>query len=290
MVAPAPYGEAVVIDLHAHSTVSDGTDPPAGLVAAAVRAGVDVVAITDHDTTAGWVEAEAAARELGIALVRGAEISAVADGISVHLLGYLYDPTDAKLLAVTERTRSARAERARRIVERISADHALTWDDVEAQAGPGATVGRPHIADALVARGLVVDRSEAFDTLLHGRSRYYVPYYAPDAEEAVRLIRAAGGVPVMAHPAASGRGRVVADRVIRRLADAGLAGLEVHHRDHTTADRERLTGLATSSGLLVTGSSDYHGTGKPNRLGENTTAPEVLEEIESRGAVPVIRP
>lgn len=279
----------MVIDLHTHSTVSDGTDSPRELISAAVRAGLDVVALTDHDTTGGWAEAEAAARELGIVLVRGAEISAVAEGISVHLLSYLHDPTDAALLAATERTRSARSERARRIVERISADHALTWADVEAQAGPGTTVGRPHIADALVARGHVADRTEAFATLLHGRSPYYVPYYAPDAEDAVRLILAAGGVPVMAHPAASGRGRVVADRVIRRLADAGLAGLEVHHRDHTPQERERLAALATSSGLLVTGSSDYHGRGKPNRLGENTTAPEVLDAIEARGAIPVLR-
>ncbi|MCU1432078.1 MAG: phosphatase [Actinotalea sp.] len=278
------------IDLHTHSVASDGTDEPAQLVAAAARAGLDVVALTDHDTTRGWSEAEGAAVAHGVGLVRGAEISCRSGGVSVHLLSYLHAPDDAGLLAECERTRTARRTRARDMVERLSADFALTWADVEEQTVTGTTVGRPHIADALVALGHVPDRSAAFASLLAVGSPYYVEHYAPDAVRAVALVRAAGGVPVMAHPAAAARGRVVAARVIEEMADAGLAGLEVHHRDHDAAQREHLLALAGRLGLLVTGSSDYHGEGKPNLLGENTTAPEVLDAIEAQGALPVIRP
>ena len=284
-----PYPWPVRIDLHTHSVASDGTDEPAQLVAAAALAGLDVVALTDHDSTRGWAEAERAALEHGVALVRGAEISCRTGGISVHVLSYLHDPDDAGLLAESERTRTARLTRAREMVERIAVDHPLTWADVEEQTVAGTTVGRPHIADALVERGHVTDRSAAFASLLAVGSPYYVEHYAPDAVRAVALIRAAGGVPVMAHPAAA-RGRIVADAVIEAMVGAGLAGLEVHHRDHDAHQRERLLRLAERLGLLVTGSSDYHGAGKPNLLGENTTAPEVLAELEARGRLPVIRP
>ncbi|MCL3859867.1 PHP domain-containing protein [Actinotalea sp. K2] len=277
------------IDLHTHSSASDGTDAPAHLVAQAALAGLDVVALTDHDTTRGWAEAAVASLELGVDLVRGAEISCRAAGVSVHLLSYLHDPESPGLLAEGERTREARLERAREMVERLSVDFALTWADVEEQSEPGTTIGRPHLADALVARGYVADRSAAFTSLLATGSPYYVPHYAPDAVRAVRLVRAAGGVPVMAHPAASVRGRVVPDSVIEEMAAAGLAGLEVHHRDHDDAQRAHMTELAHDLGLLITGSSDYHGEGKPNRLGENTTAPEVLEVIEAQGLLAVVR-
>jgi hypothetical protein len=180
-----------------------------------------------------------------------------------------------------ERTRTDRLSRARRMVERIAADYPLTWAEVAARVGPGATVGRPHIADAMVAKGLVADRDEAFASVLHSRGRYHVRHYAPDAERAVRLVRAAGGVPVMAHPLAARRGRTVSDAVIAELADAGLAGLEVDHRDHEPAEREHLRGLAAELGLLTTGASDYHGVGKVNRIGENLTRPETLERIEA---------
>ncbi len=277
----APRVAHVRIDLHVHSTASDGTQPPAAVVAEAVGAGLDAVALTDHDTTAGWAEATAAARELGIVLVPGAEISCQAGGISVHLLSYLHDPGEPELAAEMERTRTDRLSRARRMVERIAADYPLTWAEVAARVGPGATVGRPHIADAMVAKGLVGDRDEAFASVLHSRSRYHVRHYAPDAERAVRLVRAAGGVPVMAHPLAARRGRTVSDAVIAELADAGLAGLEVDHRDHEPAEREHLRGLAAELGLLTTGASDYHGVGKVNRIGENLTRPETLERIEA---------
>lgn len=278
------------IDLHTHSTASDGTEPPARVMAAAAAAGLDVVALTDHDTTAGWAEASDAARAHGITLVPGTEVSALSRGVSVHLLSYLQDPADPALADVLARTRAARLHRGRAIVERLSADYPITWADVLAQQAPGTVVGRPHIADALVALGLVPDRSAAFANLLSARGRYYVPYYAPEAAEAVAAIRAAGGVPVFAHPGADGRGRIVPDAVIADLAAAGLAGLEVHHRDHPPAQRERLTALAERLGLLVTGSSDYHGGGKPNRLGEHTTDPAVLTEIEFGGRTAVVRP
>ena len=273
----------VRIDLHAHSSVSDGTQPPAEVVASAAAAGLAVVALTDHDTTAGWSAAIEAAERLGVQLVPGMEVSCASSGISVHLLSYLHDPGFAGLLDEVELARDSREWRARQIVEKLSADVALTWDDVQAQLTEGATIGRPHIADALVARGIVANRDEAFATLLSGRGKYYVAHYAPDPVDAVRLVVQAGGVPVMAHPLARARGRVVDDEVIEAMADAGLAGLEVDHRDNDPQAREHLRALARRLGLLVTGSSDYHGDGKENRLGENTTDPDVLAEIIARG-------
>ena len=235
------------IDLHTHSTASDGTQPPAAVVAEAAATGLDVVALTDHDTTAGWPEASAAALREGVQLVPGAEISCQVNGISVHLLSYLHDPAEPELAAEMERTRSDRVTRARRMVDLIAVDHPLTWEEVSAGVEPGATIGRPHIADAMVAKGLVKDRDEAFATVLHSGSKYHVRHYAPDAQVAVRLVREAGGVPVMAHPLAARRGRVVTDAVIAALAAAGLAGLEVDHRDHDPAEREHLRVLAAGS-------------------------------------------
>jgi predicted metal-dependent phosphoesterase TrpH len=281
----------VRIDLHVHSTASDGTQPPAEVVAEAAAAGLDVVALTDHDTTAGWPEAAEAARRLGVVLVPGAEISCQAGGVSVHLLSYLHDPAETELVAEMERTRTDRLSRARRMVGLIAVDLPLTWEEVESRVEPGATVGRPHIADAMVAKGLVADRDEAFATVLHSGSRYHVRHYAPDAERAVRLVRRAGGVPVMAHPLAARRGRVVSDAVIAGLAAAGLAGLEVDHRDHDPAQREHLRALAARLGLLATGASDYHGTGKANRIGENLTSAETYQRIEAAATgAPVVRP
>jgi predicted metal-dependent phosphoesterase TrpH len=280
----------MLIDLHTHSHASDGTDSPGGLMRAAARSGIDVVALTDHDTVGGWQEASDAVGSTGVALVRGTEISTEAGGIGVHLLSYLHDPADAPLAAMFERSRGSRDQRARHMVERIAEDLPLTWEDVLAQAGDGATIGRPHIADALVARGYAPDRSAAFGTILRSGGRYYVRYWAPSTTDAIAAIRHAGGVPVMAHARASTRGRVVSSETIRGLAEAGLAGLEIDHPDHTPADREVLRELAAELGLLVTGSSDYHGTGKPNRLGACTTTPEVLAEVEARGRLPVLRP
>lgn len=271
------------IDLHTHSAVSDGTQAPADLVASAAAAGLDVVALTDHDTAAGWDEAREAGERLGVQVVPGTEVSCSTDGVSVHLLSYLHDPASPALADELDRARTSRETRARRIVERLGADVPISWEQVRAQVRDGATIGRPHIADALVAAGIVADRGAAFAGLLSSRGRYYVRHYAPEPVDAVRLVVAAGGVPVMAHPLARLRGRVVDDGVIEAMADAGLAGLEVDHRDNDPGAREHLRSLAARLGLLVTGSSDYHGAGKPNLIGENTTDPDVLTEILARG-------
>ena len=258
----------------------------------AQRAGLDVVGLTDHDTTRGWAAAAAAVQDTGVALVPGIEISCAADGISVHLLGYLIDPADAELLGELEHARASRVTRAQRIVDKLAPDTGLTWAQVQQQFGAQTTIGRPHIADALVAQGVVADRDEAFATYLRGGSKYHVSHYAPDPVRATELVRAAGGVPVMAHPFAASRGRVVQDEVIRNMAAAGLAGLEAHHRDHDQAQTDHAVALAGELDLFVTGSSDYHGTGKRNRLGENLTQPEVLARIEqqARSETRVVRP
>lgn len=272
------------IDLHTHSIRSDGTQSPAEVMSSARSAGLDVVALTDHDTTAGWGEAADAAAEVGIGLVRGIEISCAHEGISIHLLGYLQDPANPALLAEIQQARDSRRSRARRMVEALAEDLSLTYEDVLATAAPEASIGRPHIADALVTKGVVASRDEAFATLLHPRGPYYVSHYAPPPESVLRLLTAAGGVVVMAHPFAHRRGRVVGDEVIEGLADAGLAGLEVWHRDHDAAAIARGDALAARLGLLATGSSDYHGAGKLNRLGENTTSPAVLAQIVERAS------
>jgi predicted metal-dependent phosphoesterase TrpH len=276
------------IDLHTHSDVSDGTEPPAEVMAAAKAAGLDVVALTDHDSTAGWDEATLAAGELGITLVRGMELSARHGSITVHLLSYLHDPTYRPLLDVLARVKSARRERAQGMVERLAKDFPITWDQVAARAPSGGAVGRPQIADQLVALGVVPDRRAAFQHILHPRGPYYVRYWSIDAAAAVQLVRDAGGVPVFAHPGATGRQRVVGDHGIGQMADAGLAGLEIFHRDNPPEQRARLKALAERFGLLMTGSSDYHGTGKPNRLGENLTDEATLDAIADQGESPLV--
>ena len=276
------------IDLHTHSAVSDGTETPTQLVRAAVAAGLSTLAITDHDSTAGWQEAFTAAAGTGLTVIPGMELSTNYGPASVHVLAYLFDPNNGEVVAETARIRDGRLHRAEKIVERIAADYDLTWDDVLAEASDGTTLGRPHIADALVRKGHVPNRSAAFESILHWRGGYYEKYYAPSPLEGVRMIVGAGGVPVLAHPATHGRYRAMEDGVIRELADAGLFGLEVGHRDNTEDGKRWLTSLAKKFGLEITGSSDYHGEGKPNRLAENSTSPEVLEKLIARatGAAP----
>ena len=282
-----------VIDLHAHSTVSDGTDSPTELVEAAAAAGIDVLAITDHDTVGGWEEASLAARRTGTILVPGIEISCAFGRASIHLLGYLTDPADAGLMAELALARESRATRLERMVERMTADGIpLRYDEVLAQVAPGATAGRPHIADALIANGTIEHRDEAFHEWLADDSPYYVSHHAPHPVRAVELVRAAGGVPVVAHPFTRTRTRGADEALIEQLSAVGLAGIEAYHRDHGPEEVARAEALGERLGLLLTGSSDYHGDGKLNRLGENTTAPAVLEAIEagSSGVTPVVRP
>ncbi len=280
-------GEA---DLHTHSTVSDGTETPARVMEQAAAAGLWGIALTDHDSTSGWAEAAAAVPATGVALIPGMELSTRDGFMSVHMLAYLIDPLDMALLAETARIRESRMTRAEEIVRRIGRDYALSWDDVLAQTAEGTTIGRPHIADALVARGHVPTRSAAFAGILHPRSGYAQPHYAPDPLTGVRLIRAAGGVPVLAHPGTRGAERVIPPERLKRFADAGLFGLEVDHPENRDDAKPRLRELAQRFGLAVTGSSDYHGAGKPNRLGECRTAPEIVERIiaEGTGATPVV--
>ena len=269
----------MLIDLHTHSSASDGTETPAELVVAARAAGLDVVALTDHDTTAGWDDA-LAALPVGLTLVRGTEISCHAGGISLHLLAYLFDPTYAPLVEELAHAFDDRVPRAQAIVGKLAAaGHPITWEQVLARLEPGATVGRPHIADTLIANGVVPDRNAAFADLLHNDGPFFVDHYAVDPVRAVRLVREAGGVPVFAHPAASKRGRTVDESVIVELAEAGLAGIEVDHRDNPPEARVGLRTLAGELGLLVTGASDYHGSGKDNRLGECGTDPDVLAAL-----------
>ena len=282
----------MAIDLHTHSTASDGTEAPGVVVARAAAAGLGVVALTDHDTTLGWAEARDAARAHGLTLVPGIEVSCSRHHRSVHLLAYLPDPEHPALVAELARARESRDTRLDRMVALMAADGVpVTLEAVRAQVEEGATAGRPHIADALVAAGVVEHRDEAFARWLGNDSRYYVAHYAPDPVHAVEVVRAAGGVPVIAHPRSGTRGRGVTDALVEEMAEAGLAGLEVHHRDHSPDAVRLLTELAAGLDLLVTGSSDYHGDGKRNRLGEHTTSPEVLEAIEALATgTAVVRP
>jgi predicted metal-dependent phosphoesterase TrpH len=278
------------IDLHAHSTASDGTSTPAKLVAEAAGAGLDVVAITDHDTTAGW-DVAAAALPPGLRLVRGAELSCRWHGtepsIPLHLLAYLFDPGHAPLAAELARLRESRLRRGEAIVAMLRADGVeITWDEVRGYAA-GGSVGRPHIAQALIRAGLVGSTDAAFGRDWLG-GRYRLPKDDLDVFAALRLVRAAGGVAVFAHPRATRRGRVVPDELIADLAAAGLFGLEVEHDDQSERERAHLRGLAGELGLETTGSSDYHGRHKSVRLGAYTTAPAAYERIVAAGALAVL--
>lgn len=277
----------VRIDLHAHSTASDGTDTPAELVATAAAAGLDVVALTDHDTTAGWAEA-VDALPAGLRLIRGAEFSCVApDGrggqLSVHLLGYLFDPASEAITAEQVRLQAERRVRLHTMAQRMAADGFPVDPDVLLDGlPPHASAGRPHLARALVSAGVVDSVDEAFRRYLITGSPYYTGRTDIDVSAAIQMINAAGGVPVLAHALARSRGPVITFGVIAELAAEGLAGVEVDHPDHTADDRATLRDLAAGLGLLITGSSDYHGTNKTLYLGQETTDPEMLERIEEQ--------
>ncbi|MEU6401366.1 PHP domain-containing protein [Streptomyces sp. NPDC046985] len=286
------------IDLHTHSTASDGTDTPAELVRKAAAAGLDVVALTDHDTTRGHAEALAALPE-GLTLVTGAELSCRLDGVSMHMLAYLFDPEEPALLAERELVRDDRVPRAQGMIVKLNElGVPVTWEQVSRIAGDGS-VGRPHVASALVELGVVPTVGDAFtEQWLADGGRAHLPKHETDPFEAVRLVKAAGGVCVLAHPAAAQRGPTVSESAVAELAAAGLDGIEVDHVDHVDQvgpaehdprTRDRLRGLAADLGLLVTGSSDYHGSRKTVALGAFTTHPDVYGEITRRvtGAFPV---
>ena len=273
----------MIIDLHTHSTYSDGTDKPSELINKALAAGITIIGLTDHDSISGWQEAINSLRP-GISLVPGAEISCqTTDGISVHILGLLFDPSNSELMNALEKTRENRHGRMEKIIARINeAGIDITMNDVLEQLSDGATLGRPHLADALVKKGVVASRDEAFTQMLHNNSKYYVSHYSPTPEAAIALIKAAGGVSVIAHPMASHRGRTISLETFGSLIDSGLDGIEVDHRDHSPDEKQQLIALANGSNLVMTGASDYHGNGKLNSLGEYTTNPDQWERLEAR--------
>ena len=275
------------IDLHTHSSVSDGTETPAELMRTARTAGLDVVALTDHDTADGWTAARDARPE-GLTVVPGMELSCRwfpddQPPISVHLLAYLFDPDSPALSAERARLREERLSRGERIVDALAADgYPVTWAEI-VEASAGGVVGRPHVARALVQAGVVESVDAAFATLLHPRSPYYVSKADTDVRQGIALVRAAGGVPVFAHGLATKRGRVLDDAAVAAMAEAGLLGLEVDHPDHSESERAHMQGLAADLGLLTTGSSDYHGTNKTTPIGACTTDPGQFEALVAAG-------
>ena len=274
------------IDLHTHSNVSDGTQTPTELLEAAAAAGLDVIGLTDHDTTAGWDEGVAAAERFGVALVRGLEISTNHLGGGIHLLAYLPDPTSPSLLASLGKIINGRNSRVPAMLGKLrDLGYDIDIADVRRVGGQAAATGRPHVADALVSIGAVRDRDEAFATLLGPGLPAYVDRYAAPLIETIGLVTAAGGVSVIAHP--WGR-HGVENPSVEQLAgfkEAGLAGLEVDHNDHPPDVRERLRAVARDLDLIVTGSSDCHGLGKVGHdLGCNTTAPEEFDRLMEQAA------
>lgn len=257
-------------------------------MAAAVRAGLDVLALTDHDTVAGWDEAVQAAREEGLTLVRGIEVSTLHGGRSVHLLAYLPDPEHPGLRSALEEVRAARMARLPRILARLQeAGSVVGEDDVRRVSEHAVAAGRPHIADALVAVSEAVDRTDAMQRLLAPGTPGWVPRTAVELVDAVALVRAAGGVPVLAHPWGRGARGVLDVDALTMLAQQGLVGIEVDHPDHSRQHRRELRALAHDLGLVVTGASDHHGTGKVGHaLGSETTDPvEYARLLEAAGVL-----
>ncbi len=266
-------------DLHSHSSASDGTRPPADVITRAAAAGLDAIALTDHDTVAGMAEA-AAALPPGLALIPGMELSCRRDGHSVHMLAYLFDPGHPGLAGQCEAIRNSRTERARDMVARLNElGVPVTWDQVTAIAG-GGVIGRPHIARAMVQAGAISSPGEAFSPDWIGPGgRAHVRRYAPDPADAIGLVHAAGGVTVLAHPFAVTRGWSVPEALIGELALAGLDGVEVAHPDHDAGQREHLAAVARELGLAATGGSDDHGELTAYRIGTEWTGGADLDRL-----------
>ncbi len=283
------------IDLHAHSSWSDGDETVDVVFETAAAAGVDVLALTDHDNTIGWGEAEAAAKRLGMGFVPGIEVTTrarrnVDHSFGVHMLAYLPDPNNEALMTAIGGSMASREVRLREIFDKVSRDFALDWSDVEGQLSESGSWGRPAVAAALVARGHFEHVNDVFKTVWGpGETRYYVPNEeVPEVFEAIQLIRNAGGVPIIAHPMARGKGPAEGEPMpldhFKKMIEAGLAGFEVFHRDVPEHARKWLIELAKEHDLILTGSSDYHGNRKENPIGENTTTLEMLERIVAQGS------
>jgi 3',5'-nucleoside bisphosphate phosphatase len=274
----------VLIDLHTHSRASDGTQAPAEVMQRARHAGLDVIGLTDHDSAAGWDEAALAAGQVGITFVPGMEISTKLDGAGVHLLAYLPDPTYPPLVDELTKILAGRTGRLPAMLRQLrEAGVDITESEVLAQVGEAPAIGRPHIADVLVRKGVVADRSEAFrDWLSWGRPGYVVRYATPTADM-VRIVTDAGGAAVIAHPWGRGSRRVLDSTTLEQLVGAGLIGIEVDHQDHSDPDRAALRELAAHLDLVTTGSSDYHGDGKVDHdLGCNVTRPDEFDRLMDR--------
>jgi predicted metal-dependent phosphoesterase TrpH len=274
-----------MIDLHTHSNVSDGTDSPSELINKALSQGLKVLALTDHDSTGGWTEAITALRP-GMDLVLGSEISCQAEGgFSVHMLGLLFDGENQPLQDSMAKVRDNRVGRMERIIAKLNgAGINITMEEVLLELSDGATLGRPHLADALIKKGVAKNREEVFAELLHNNSKFYIPHYSPSPEDVIKMVKDAGGVAVIAHPFASLRGRTIDESAFEPMVDAGLDGIEVFHRDHAPEQQELLLRIAREFDLVATGSSDYHGQGKLNLLAEFTTTEENWERLESRAS------
>lgn len=275
-------------DLHTHSFVSDGTTTPEAIAAQAKEIGLAGFALTDHDTTEGWQAAREGARTYGIDLLPGIELTTTFGWRSMHLLAYGPDEAHDELQDTLSSLREARNKRAVEMVRRLSKDFFLDWDALLAlpETDGVQSLGRPHVADALVEAGYFRNRSEAFGRALSPSGPYYVPTLYVDTIDAIELIRRAGGLPVLAHPAARRMRRPIEPSMIRQLTEAGLGGIELDHPEHRDDWVMPLQPLARELGLIATGASDFHGDGKPNRIGERTTQQDVVERIRSQVATP----
>ncbi|WP_022910455.1 PHP domain-containing protein [Aestuariimicrobium kwangyangense] len=275
------------IDLHTHSSVSDGTDTPSALVLAALAVGLDAIALTDHDTFDGVPEAKEAGRRAGLTVIAGVEMSAQLDGVSVHLLGYGMDRRNRPLLAELGLLREGRVGRVKAMADRLTElGMPLTEAEIVAAAKASPSIGRPHVADAMVAKGYVADRDEAFRYWLADDKPGYVHRYSCELGRAIDLLHAAGGVAVIAHPwSRSSRSVLTAEVISDLVRDHQLDGIEVDHQDHDADTRSLLSDLAVRLGLVRTGSSDHHGTGKVGfPLGANLTRETALGQLRRLSA------
>lgn len=275
-------------DLHTHTIHSDGTTTVQENVRLAVAAGLTGLGVTDHDTTAPYDEAFAAADGTGLVIVPGVEFSAELDGSSVHVLGYWVDPDDRALQAEMDRLRNERERRAEQIVEKFHGlDVPVSLERVRELAGE-APIGRPHIARAVLETGVVETMQEVFDIYLADDGPAYVPKYAVSPTRAVELLVAAGGVAVLAHPGLFGARNQeepgLPDKAIEAMVAAGMAGIEADHPDHSDDNRQHYRDLARAHGLVVTAGSDFHGGARDKQLGEVTTSDEAFAQLEQRRA------
>ncbi len=272
-----------MIDLHTHSNVSDGTDTPTVLLAKAKNAGLKVIALTDHDTDLGWQEA-IANLPLNLELVLGCEFSALdSRGKSVHILGLLFDNQNQKIQENFLQVKESRIDRSKKILKLLNSGGFLVTEEELFSAVPtGATLGRPHIADLLVKKGYLKDRNEAFAKVLNDNSPFYVGHDAPTSANIIEMIKSAGGVSILAHPRSTWSDYEFFERELKSMVAAGLDGIEVNHRDHSLENRRELFECAAQYNLIPTGASDYHGNGKLNLLGENTTSEDSFERLKSK--------